>query len=147
MEACQVLIHSLVFPPLDYCNSLLYGLPECFIGKLQWVQNIVAKLLLNLGKSDSPQLAMYRLHWLPIRFRLDYKLALLMFKCHNGEAPKYLCHLLSIDEGTGISRSLISYQGDVITYRIPFTKSQTFADRSFSVAGPRIWNGLPVDLQ
>ena len=89
---------------------------------------------------------MYKLHWLPIRFRLDYKIALLMFKCHKGEAPKYLCDLLGIDERTGISRSLRSYQEDVISYRIPFTKSKTFADRSFSVAGPRIWNGLPVDL-
>ena len=54
LEACQVLIHSLVFSHLDYCNSLLYGLPECVIGKLQRVQNIAAKLVLNLGKSDSP---------------------------------------------------------------------------------------------
>ena len=54
MEACQVLIHSLIFSHLDYCNSLLYGLLECVIGKLQWVQNIVAKLVLNLGKHDSP---------------------------------------------------------------------------------------------
>ena len=54
LEACQMLIHSLVFSHLDYCNSLLYGLPECVIGKLQRVQNIAAKLVLNLGKSDSP---------------------------------------------------------------------------------------------
>ena len=90
---------------------------------------------------------MFKLHWLPIRFRLDYKLPLLMFKCHKGEAPKYLGELLSIDERTGISRSLRSYQEEVITYRIPFTNSKTFADRSFGVAGPRIWNGLPVDLR
>ena len=43
MEACQVLIHSLIFSHLDYCSSLLYGLPECVIGKLQWVQSIAAK--------------------------------------------------------------------------------------------------------
>ena len=54
IKACQVLIHSLVFSHLDYCNSLLYGLPECVIGKLQMVQNIAAKLVLNLGKHDSP---------------------------------------------------------------------------------------------
>ena len=89
---------------------------------------------------------MNKLHWLPIRFRLDYKLALLMFKCYRGETPNYLCDLLSIDERTGIARSLRSYQQDGVTYRIPFTKSKTFVDRSFSVAGPKIWNGLPVDL-
>ena len=76
--ACQVLIHSLVFSHLDYCSSLLYGLPECVIRKLQQVQNIAAKLLLNLGKRDSPQLAMCKLHWLPVRFRLEFKIALLM---------------------------------------------------------------------
>ena len=90
---------------------------------------------------------MFKLHWLPIRFRLDYKIALLMYKCHKGKAPKYLGELLNIDERTGISRSLRSYQDNVVTYRIPFTKSKTFADRSFGVVGPRIWNGLPVDLQ
>ena len=50
--ACQVLIHSLVFH--DYCNGLLYGLLDCVIRKLQCVQNIAAKLLLNLGNMDSP---------------------------------------------------------------------------------------------
>ena len=89
---------------------------------------------------------MYKLHWLPIRFRLDYKIALLMFRCYKGEAPKYLCELLDIKVRAGISRSLRSYQEEVISYRIPFPKHKTFADRSFSVAGPRIWNSLPMDL-
>ena len=69
-----------------------------------------------------------------------------MIKCHKGEAPRYLCDLLEIDERTGISRSLRSYQEDVISYRIPFAKLKSFADRSFNVAGPRIWNGLPADF-
>ena len=68
VEACQVLIYSL-FSQLDYFNGLLCGLPDCAIRKLQCVQNIEAKLLLNLGNMDSPHLAMYKLYWLLIRFR------------------------------------------------------------------------------
>ena len=75
---------------------------------------------------------MYKFDWLPIRFRLGYKIALLMFRCHKGEAPKYLCELLDIDERTGISRSLRSYQEDVISYKIPFAKHKAFVDRPFS---------------
>ena len=105
-----------------------------------------SKIVINLGNRDSPQLAMYKLHWLPIRFRLDYKIALLMLRCYKGEAPKYLYELLDIEVRTRISRSLRSYQEEVISYRIAFAKHKTFADRSFSVAGPKIWNSLPVDL-
>ena len=69
-----------------------------------------------------------------------------MFRCYKGEAPKYLCELLDIEVRTGFSKSLRSYQEEVISYRIPFAKHKTFDDRSFSVAGPKTWNSLPVDL-
>ena len=147
LEACQVLIHSLVFSHLDYCNSLLFGLPESVICKIQRVQNIAVKLVLNLGKSESPRLAMFRLHWLPIRYRLDFKIALLMYKCYKGKTPKYLYELLDIEQRTELSRRLRSHQANNVLYRIPFTRAKTFADRSFSVAGPKIWNGLPIDVR
>ena len=89
---------------------------------------------------------MFKLHWLPIRFRLDYKTAMLMFRCYKCEAPKYLCELLGIEVRTGISRSLRFYQEEVISYRIPFAKHKTFVDRLISVVEPKIWNSLPVDL-
>ena len=89
---------------------------------------------------------MYKLHWLPIRFRLDYKKALLMFKCYKGEAPRYLYELLDIEVRIRISKSLRCYQDEVVSHRIPFARHKTFADRSFSVAGPKIWNSLPVEL-
>ena len=69
-----------------------------------------------------------------------------MFKCYKGGVPKYLCDLLDIEVRTGISKSLRSYQDEVTLYRIPFARHKTFADRSFNVAGPKIWNSLPVEL-
>ena len=85
---------------------------------------------------------MYKLHWLPIRFRLDYKIALLMFKCYKGEAPKYLNELLDIEVRTGISKSLRSYQDEVILYRIQFARP---LQTDVCVAGPKIWNSIPVE--
>ena len=89
---------------------------------------------------------MYKLYWLPVRFRLDYKITLLMFGCYKGEESKYLCEFLDIEVRNDISKSLRSYQDEVISYRIPFAKHKTFADRSVSVAEPKIWNSIPVEL-
>ena len=39
MDAAATLIHSFVSSRIDYCNSLLCGVPQCHIDKLQRVQN------------------------------------------------------------------------------------------------------------
>ena len=65
-EAAQIFVSSLVMSHLDYANSLLYGLPNCDIGKLQCVQNCAAKLVLNRSKYDSMTQAFIDLNSLPI---------------------------------------------------------------------------------
>ena len=84
------------------------------------------------------------LHWLPVRRRVDYKLALLVYKSLHGLAPPYLaddCILASSDK---FHRRLRS--ADVDTCVVPTTRIR-FGDRSFSAADPRIWNSLPPDLR
>ena len=84
------------------------------------------------------------LHWLPVRCRVDYKLALLVYKSLHGLAPFYLaddCILASSDKYRRRLRS-----ADVDTYIVPRTRTR-FGDRSFSAAGPRIWNSLPPELR
>ena len=46
-DACEVLVHGLVMSHLDYCNSLYHGLPDCDLNRLQRVQSIACKLVLN----------------------------------------------------------------------------------------------------
>ena len=50
MDAAATLIHSFVSSPIDYCNSLLYGVPKCHIDKLQRVQNARTRLVVMQGK-------------------------------------------------------------------------------------------------
>ena len=59
---------------LDYINSLLYGLSDCNIDKLQSFKNCAAKLVLNRFKYDSRTQAFIDLHWLPIQAHIDNKI-------------------------------------------------------------------------
>ena len=86
---------SLIMSHLDYCNAIFYGLPEVDLKRLQRVQNIAAKLVLNKSHRDSVTQYMFHLHWLPIKSRIDYKILTLTHKCVYGEAPKYLTDLIT----------------------------------------------------
>ena len=36
------------------------------------------------------------LHWLPVKYRVDFKIAVLTFKCLNEQAPSYLKDMVEI---------------------------------------------------
>ena len=59
---------------LDYCNAVFHGLPEVDLKRLQRVQNVAAKLVLNKSCRDSVTECMFHLHRLPIKSRIDYKI-------------------------------------------------------------------------
>ncbi|KAJ8009966.1 hypothetical protein DPEC_G00069660 [Dallia pectoralis] len=62
-EAAQVLIQALIISRLDYCNSLLAGLPVCAIKPLQLIQNAAARLIFNLPKFSHVTQLFRTLHW------------------------------------------------------------------------------------
>ena len=94
-DTTHTLVLSLVMSHLDYCNAIFYGLPEVDLKRLQRVQNVAAKLVLNKSHRDSVTQCMLHLHWLPIKLRIEYKILALTHKCVYGEAPKYLTDLIS----------------------------------------------------
>ncbi|KAM9402638.1 uncharacterized protein ACWYII_029625 [Salvelinus alpinus] len=78
-EAEQVLIQALVISRLDYCNSLLAGLPACAIKPLQLIQNAAARLVFNLPKFSHVTPLLHSLHWLPVEARIRYKTMVLAY--------------------------------------------------------------------
>ena len=77
-----------------FANSLLYGTSAYLLDRLQSVLNSAARLILRIGKYDLISAAIRRdLHWLPIQFRIQYKLNSITSNCLAGRAPEYLIEL------------------------------------------------------
>ena len=115
------------------------------INKLQRVQNMCAKLVLSRSKYSSSTDALKTLHWLPIRQRIKFKLITIVHKCLYGVSPNYLKDLLSIKQPS--VQTLRSSMNDKMLLSVPRLKRKTFAARSFSVAGPELWNALPESMR
>ncbi len=90
----ETLINALVSSRLDYCNALFTGLPATSIARLQYIQNSAARILTRTKRSAHITPILADLHWLPVAYRIKFKMILLIFKALNGLAPYYLGNLL-----------------------------------------------------
>ena len=97
-DTTHMLIKLLALSQLDYANSLLMGLPVKTIKIMQNVQNLAAKVILGKQKSDSSKECLKTLHWLPIKYRINYKVCILVFKCLHAMVPTYLIKLIKIKQ-------------------------------------------------
>ena len=75
---------------MDYGNAILSGCPDVTIELLQKVQNMAATIILNRKLRDSAKQCLKSLHWLPIQYRIDYKVATLVFKSIHDMEQKYV---------------------------------------------------------
>ena len=143
VEAANILVMGLVISHLDYANSILIGVPDVTIEQLQHVQNMAAKVVLQVDKYASPRECMKNLHWLPICKRVEHKVLTVVYKGTRGIAPKYLQDLLKkcIPIWPGLCSGSSSTK-----LVVPRVTRQTFVARAFSVYGPSLWNSLLADI-
>ena len=91
----EIIVHAFVTSRLDYLNSLLYGMPDYIIKRLQRLLNAAARIITNLGKYDHITDGMKKLHWLPIESRIQYKVLVLVHACVHNVTPPYVSSLIT----------------------------------------------------
>ena len=94
-SATATLVCSRVLSRIDYCNSLLAGITSDQIARLQRILNNSARLIFRKKRSEHVTPMLISLHWIPIKQRIEYKLATLAFRYFDGTLPPYLSHCLS----------------------------------------------------
>jgi len=141
-DACRSLCQSTVTARLDYANVILHNLPRSLLHRLQLVQNTCARLVTRTRRRDNISPVLVELHWLPVEFRIQYKVLLYTYKALHGLAPQYISDLLQEYKPM---RTLRSSSQSLLM--VPKSRTVTYGSRSFRVAAPKLWNQLTEELK
>ena len=77
-----------------HTSETLYGLPDVLLDKLLRAQNAAARVVVKASRYDHVTPILQALHWLPLRYRIQYKIILTTYKASHLLAPSYLSDLL-----------------------------------------------------
>ena len=135
-DATKTLVVSLVPARIDYCNSLLAGLPLSLIYRLQRIQNCAVCLVVHAPPNVHTTPILAHLHWLPVQACISYKTVCLCFSSINSSAPAYLSDIHHLKSP---ARPLHS-SADTSLLKLPLYKYKMKGDCAFSHFGPSLWN-------
>jgi len=79
----QSLVTSLVLTRRNHVNATLAVIPLYLLKRFQSVTNSAARLMFFSSRYDHITPLLRQLHWLKAPDRIDYKLALLVYKCRQ----------------------------------------------------------------
>ena len=140
LSVAKTIATALVTSRLDYCNSLLYNTANKDIAKLQRVQNCLARVVTRSRFSRSV-LLLKSLHWLPVHYRIIFKICTIAYQALSSTQPAYLNSMLTPARN---SRQLCSTSSNPLYIPRVKTNART---RAFSVAASTVWNSLPVSVK
>ena len=136
-------MNSLVTSRLDYCNALLSGVPKTILNKLQNVQNTSARVVTRTSRYCHITPILKELHWLPVQYRVQYKILIHTYKALHDQSPVYIKELLHVYK----PRRELRPQNSPLTLKVPKSRTVSYGDRSFAIIAPKLWNALPPGVR
>ena len=141
-EATKSLVNGLVTSRMDYCNALLHSLPNALTDKLQRVQNTAARIITRTSRHSHITPVLRELHWLPIQYRIQYKILVHTYNALNDRSPLYITDMLNKYRP---SRTLRSQ--NTLTLVTPRIKTVKYGQRCYKHTAPSLWNVLPSNIR
>ena len=138
------LVHSGILSRVNYCNSLYVSLPNSQTRKLQKLINASVRFILNIRGKDrfqhiTPHLQ--SLHFLPIKYRIAFKICLMAYKCVYDTSPLYLQELLNLRQPNW--NQSLRKDNDISLLDYKSIETRNYKSRGFSYVAPVLWNKLP----
>ena len=148
--SAALLIHAFVLSRLDISNALLFNITSRNLDKLQHAQNAAARVVSGTSKYDHISPVLKKLHWFPIRKRIEFKILLLTSRSYQ----QLLAHMEDCKQSSTKLFTKACYATPAHSLRsshqhllkIPKTRVAC-GERAFSSAAPYLWNNLPFNLR
>ena len=131
----------MVLGKLYYGSTVWSSTSAANIRKLQAVQNFVCRIIANGKKFDHITPILRNIGWLPVKEHLLYRDLVMIYKCMNGFAPRYLCDLF---HKRSELNNRVTRNNEAL--HIPLC-STTTGQRSFRYRAVGLWNSLDNDLK
>ena len=141
-ESCRAAAQALITSQLDYCNALFTLLSSSDVKRLQRLQNSAARLVFAVGRKVDASSLLEKLHWLPVKKRIIFKVLLYVYKALNNSALSYLSQCFTLYHP---SRQLRSSE-DKSLLCIP-RELTAIGRKNFNIAAAYAWNELPRNIR
>ena len=149
LNTAILLANALVSSRIDYCNSLFASLTLSELKRLQGVQNSLCRVVTRTSRYTHATPNLEKLHWLPVKYRVLFKIGLITYKVLKYGQPVYLKDKLHpYTSSRNTRRSSPKYKFlQVPSFDSKIHKSHKYLTKSFSHHAPVFWNSLPVHVR